>query len=141
MEILSRRLACAVRRKPLPMTCAAIFEPRRLAPVRAARWSGLLTLALAAGLMTPAGAQPLPSKGPPPAPAQPASPPAVQETPSAPVPPSASQALRGALGAAAAAPKLPPVPSFWDPRRRPERPDISRINLIRFMTEVDYPPF
>jgi polar amino acid transport system substrate-binding protein len=33
------------------------------------------------------------------------------------------------------------VPSFWDPRRRPERPDISRINLIRFITEVDYPPF
>jgi polar amino acid transport system substrate-binding protein len=33
------------------------------------------------------------------------------------------------------------VPSFWDPRRRPERPDLSRINLVRFMTEVDYPPF
>jgi polar amino acid transport system substrate-binding protein len=34
-----------------------------------------------------------------------------------------------------------PVPGFWDPRRRPERPDISRITLIRFLTEVDYPPF
>lgn len=34
-----------------------------------------------------------------------------------------------------------PVPSFWDPRRRPERPDTSRISLIRFATEVDYPPF
>ncbi|MGZ5827456.1 MAG: transporter substrate-binding domain-containing protein [Xanthobacteraceae bacterium] len=33
------------------------------------------------------------------------------------------------------------VPSFWDPRRRPERPDTSRITLIRFTTEVDYPPF
>ena len=33
------------------------------------------------------------------------------------------------------------VPSFWDPRHRPERPDISRINLVRFITEVDYPPF
>jgi polar amino acid transport system substrate-binding protein len=33
------------------------------------------------------------------------------------------------------------VPGFWDPRRRPERPDISRITLIRFMTETDYPPF
>ena len=33
------------------------------------------------------------------------------------------------------------VPSFWDPRRRPERPDTSRITLIRFVTEVDYPPF
>ncbi len=35
----------------------------------------------------------------------------------------------------------PAVPSFWDPRRRPEKPDTSRITLIRFMTEVDYPPF
>jgi polar amino acid transport system substrate-binding protein len=33
------------------------------------------------------------------------------------------------------------IPGFWDPRRRPERPDISRITLIRFLTEVDYPPF
>jgi polar amino acid transport system substrate-binding protein len=33
------------------------------------------------------------------------------------------------------------VPSFWDPRHRPERPDLSRINLIRFLTETDYPPF
>lgn len=33
------------------------------------------------------------------------------------------------------------IPSFWDARRRPERPDISRINGIRFLTEVDYPPF
>jgi polar amino acid transport system substrate-binding protein len=33
------------------------------------------------------------------------------------------------------------VPGFWDPRRRPERPDTSRITLIRFATEVDYPPF
>jgi len=28
-----------------------------------------------------------------------------------------------------------------DPRRRPERPDISRISIIRFLTEIDYPPF
>jgi polar amino acid transport system substrate-binding protein len=33
------------------------------------------------------------------------------------------------------------VPGFWDPRRRPERPDLSRISVIRFLTEVDYPPF
>jgi polar amino acid transport system substrate-binding protein len=33
------------------------------------------------------------------------------------------------------------VPGFWDPRRRPERPDLSRVTLLRFMTEVDYPPF
>jgi polar amino acid transport system substrate-binding protein len=33
------------------------------------------------------------------------------------------------------------VPGFWDPRRRPERPDLTRISSIRFLTEVDYPPF
>src|SRR5262245_12619401 len=33
------------------------------------------------------------------------------------------------------------IPGFWDPRRRPERPDMSRITLIRFVTEIDYPPF
>jgi polar amino acid transport system substrate-binding protein len=33
------------------------------------------------------------------------------------------------------------VPSFWDPRRRPERPDLSRLTMIRFLTETDYPPF
>jgi polar amino acid transport system substrate-binding protein len=33
------------------------------------------------------------------------------------------------------------VPGFWDPRRRPERPDLTRLTAIRFMTEVDYPPF
>ena len=33
------------------------------------------------------------------------------------------------------------VPGFWDPRRHPERPDLSRLTLIRFLTETDYPPF
>jgi polar amino acid transport system substrate-binding protein len=33
------------------------------------------------------------------------------------------------------------VPSFWDPRHRPERPDLTRIRIIRFLTETDYPPF
>jgi polar amino acid transport system substrate-binding protein len=33
------------------------------------------------------------------------------------------------------------VPAFWDPRRRPERPDLSRLPIIRFLTEMDYPPF
>jgi polar amino acid transport system substrate-binding protein len=33
------------------------------------------------------------------------------------------------------------VPGFWDPRRRPEKPDLSRMNVIRFLTEIDYPPF
>ena len=33
------------------------------------------------------------------------------------------------------------VPGFWDPRRRPDRPDLSRLTVIRFLTETDYPPF
>ena len=47
--------------------------------------------------------------------------------------------------AAAGETVLPPravvVPGFWDPRRRPERPDLSRIQTIQFLTDVDYPPF
>ncbi len=55
--------------------------------------------------------------------------------------------LLGFLGAPASAQKAgaaanPVVmPGFWDPRRRPERPDLSRVTLIRFLTENDYPPF
>jgi polar amino acid transport system substrate-binding protein len=33
------------------------------------------------------------------------------------------------------------VPGFWDPRRRPEKPDLTRVSVIRFLTETDYPPF
>jgi polar amino acid transport system substrate-binding protein len=41
----------------------------------------------------------------------------------------------------AAASRAVVVPGFWDPRRRPERPDLSRIQTIRFLTDLDYPPF
>src|SRR5262245_47463034 len=33
------------------------------------------------------------------------------------------------------------VPGFWDPRRRPEQPDVTRLTVVRFLTEVDFPPF
>jgi polar amino acid transport system substrate-binding protein len=59
--------------------------------------------------------------------------------------------LAGLMAPAAAQPHLPPpreiapapspYPGFWDPKRRPERPDLSRLAQIRFMTETDYPPF
>src|SRR5499427_807720 len=63
-----------------------------------------------------------------------------------------AQATKGAPSSRPPAGSAPPgssaatsepiaVPGFWDPRRRPERPDLSRINLIRFLTETDYPPF
>jgi polar amino acid transport system substrate-binding protein len=45
----------------------------------------------------------------------------------------------GVAHAQSASPGLP-TPGFWDPRRRPERPDL-RLTLIRFVSEVDYPPF
>jgi polar amino acid transport system substrate-binding protein len=52
----------------------------------------------------------------------------------------------GAVPAAAAqdgvaAQRTVVVPGFWDPRRRPERPDLSRLQSIRFLTALDYPPF
>ena len=67
----------------------------------------------------------------------------------------AAALLVAAIAAANAQPANPPpaaepantinspmaVPGFWDPRRRPERPDLSRISIIRFLTETDYPPF
>jgi polar amino acid transport system substrate-binding protein len=51
----------------------------------------------------------------------------------------AAQAQTVPKAPAEAAPQA--VPGFWDPRRRPERPDLSRITVIRFLTETDYPPF
>ena len=40
-----------------------------------------------------------------------------------------------------APPRTVVIPGFWDPRRRPERPDLSRLQNIRFLTDLDYPPF
>ena len=55
-------------------------------------------------------------------------------------------AVFGGCHALAAGENLTPpravgVPGFWDPRRRPERPDLTRITAIRFLTDLDYPPF
>lgn len=33
------------------------------------------------------------------------------------------------------------VPSFWDPRVRPAKPDLNEVRSLRFLTEDDYPPF
>ena len=33
------------------------------------------------------------------------------------------------------------APSFWDPNRTIERPDLSAVRQIRFLTEDDFPPF
>ena len=58
-----------------------------------------------------------------------------QPPPAAPQPPAPQAQPAPSAGAPVA------IPGFWDPKRRPERPDISRITVIRFLTEVDYPPF
>jgi polar amino acid transport system substrate-binding protein len=47
----------------------------------------------------------------------------------------ASPGLTVALAAA------PEVPSLWDPKRRPDKPDVRSLRQIRFLTEDDYPPF
>jgi polar amino acid transport system substrate-binding protein len=49
--------------------------------------------------------------------------------------------MPAALAQPAAGEAVVRVPGFWDPRRRPERPDLSRVSVIRFITETDYPPF
>jgi polar amino acid transport system substrate-binding protein len=42
-------------------------------------------------------------------------------------------------GSALAADRLP-APSFWDPGLHLERPDLSALRAIRFLTDDDYPP-
>ena len=84
---------------------------------QSARGGGMLTVAalLAAMIAT--------------ADAQPANPPPPATNPAAPAKP--ANTINNPMA----------VPGFWDPRRRPERPDLSRISIIRFLTETDYPPF
>jgi polar amino acid transport system substrate-binding protein len=108
-------------------------------------------LVLAAALLFAGGfAQAQSTKPSPPAPAQTAPgpiapsqlvPSQVAPAPAAPLPsPSpTSPNPTAAKPAAEAAPQA--VPGFWDPRRRPDRPDLSRLTVIRFLTETDYPPF
>ncbi|WGR98714.1 transporter substrate-binding domain-containing protein [Bradyrhizobium sp. ISRA443] len=103
----------------------------------AVRLAGWVVGAALLGLTGPATAQtPLaqtapaqtPSAKPAPAPAPP--------TPAAPAPTAQAPTPKTATQAAPQA-----VPGFWDPRRRPDRPDLSRLTVIRFLTETDYPPF
>lgn len=53
---------------------------------------------------------------------------------------------QGVLFAQTAAPGEPAaadvtVPSFFDPKRRLERPELPANSVVRFLTEVNYPPF
>jgi len=40
-----------------------------------------------------------------------------------------------------AAEATPTIPSFWDPKRRIERPPAGSVPAIRFLTTSDFPPF
>jgi polar amino acid transport system substrate-binding protein len=53
---------------------------------------------------------------------------------------SALAALLGLILASLSAAFADPTPSFWDPDLHLERPDISAIRAIRFLTDDDYPP-
>ncbi|MGF6307341.1 polar amino acid transport system substrate-binding protein [Bradyrhizobium sp. i1.8.4] len=93
-----------------------------------------LATAVSAAAQTPQA--PAAKTAPVPAPTRPAPAQAVPATPPAAAAPSAATQP---LKATEAAPQA--VPGFWDPRRRPDRPDLSRLTVIRFLTETDYPPF
>jgi polar amino acid transport system substrate-binding protein len=94
-------------------------------------------LALAAALTLAGGfAQAQSPKPPAPAPGQTAP---VQAAPTQAAPVQTAPNPNIARPVVEAAPQA--VPGFWDPRRRPDRPDLSRITVIRFLTETDYPPF
>jgi len=107
----------------------------------AVRLAGWVVAGALLGLTVPVAAQTR-SEQPAPAETSPAKPvPApVQAAPAAPAPAAPPVAAQTpAPKAAQAAPQA--VPGFWDPRRRPDRPDLSRLTVIRFLTETDYPPF
>jgi len=110
--------------------------PRLAAAMMAAAW--LVSAGSAIAQVPPAQPAQAPAKKPVPAPIPPAAPvPApAQAAPAAPAAPAPARTLPPN---AASAPQA--VPGFWDPRRRPDRPDLSRLTVIRFLTETDYPPF
>jgi len=47
----------------------------------------------------------------------------------------------GSLSGAGAEQAGPTIPSFWDPKRRIERPPAGSVQAIRFLTTDDFPPF
>jgi len=47
----------------------------------------------------------------------------------------------GSLSGAGAEQAAPTIPSFWDPKRRIERPPAGSVQAIRFLTTDDFPPF
>src|SRR3954462_13608569 len=53
----------------------------------------------------------------------------------APKAPTAPPAPQGATPNIQSMAQSAAVPSFWDPKRRPEKPDTTRVTLIRFVTE------
>ncbi len=54
--------------------------------------------------------------------------------------PSQAQAPAAPLAAEAGAPTVL-IPGYWDPRRRTDRVDLTRVPQIRFLTDDELPPF
>ncbi len=54
--------------------------------------------------------------------------------------PSLVTLILAAASSPAAAAERGPAPSFWDPGLHLERPDLSALRAIRFLTDDDYPP-
>lgn len=93
--------------------------------------TAMLAVALVAFAVSGAGAQPA---------VKPATPPPIV-VPDKPAPPAVTSPQPSVKPVVRPSADPLAVPGFWDPRRRPERPDLSRITVIRFLTETDYPPF
>src|ERR1700722_16180359 len=106
-----------------PRLTRAVPKACRVALVAALTLAGGLAQAQSPKASSPAPAQAAPTQAAP-----------VQSSPGP-----ASPNPNAARPVVEAAPQA--VPGFWDPRRRPDRPDLSRLTVIRFLTETDYPPF
>jgi polar amino acid transport system substrate-binding protein len=117
--------------------------PSVAVPTRLAAWlAGWLIAAGLLGLTGPAAAQTPPAQTvPAQAPAAKPDPAPAQAAPVAPAPAAAAPTAQTPAPKATAQAAPQAVPGFWDPRRRPDRPDLSRLTVIRFLTETDYPPF
>jgi polar amino acid transport system substrate-binding protein len=98
---------------------------------KAVRLALAVALTLAGGFVhaqSPKPASPAPGQA---APTQAAP---AQVAPIQPAPVQAAPGPGSARPVVEAAPQA--VPGFWDPRRRPDRPDLSRITVIRFLTQA-----
>jgi len=46
----------------------------------------------------------------------------------------------GVLAGSPARAESVPIPNFWDPRARSEKPDLTALRTVRFMVDDEFPP-